>query len=74
MTGAEPERTPGPAAEQPEEKPEPVADWESEGGAVLPPGISLTLRGPDGTGRDELDAALAAARGALPEGYHLERD
>ena len=57
-----------------EATPEPVAEWESEGGAVLPPGLSLTLRGPDGAGPDELDAALVAARYALPEGYRLERD
>jgi len=55
--------------------PEPIlteeADWESEGGPVLPPGIALTLRGPDGS---DLEAALKAARDALPEGYRLERD
>jgi hypothetical protein len=73
MTEADPNQAPGPA-EQPEDKPEPVAEWESEGGAVLAPGIPLTLRGPDGTGPEELDAALKAARAALPEGYHLERD
>ena len=73
MTGADPNHAPGPA-EQPEEKPEPEAEWESEGGAVLPPGLPLTLRGPDGSGPEELDAALAAARAALPDGYHLERD
>ncbi len=54
--------------------PEPVAEWESEGGAVLPPGMPLTLRGPDGAGPDELDAALAVARASLPPGYRLERD
>lgn len=54
--------------------PQPEAEWESEGGAVRPPGLTLTLRGPDGTGRDELDAALQAARDALPEGFRLERD
>ncbi|HET9497344.1 MAG TPA: hypothetical protein VFP83_03380 [Candidatus Limnocylindria bacterium] len=65
-----------PEPEQPEPvaTPEPVAEWESEGGAVLPPGLPLTLRGPDGAGPDELDAALVAARRALPEGYRLERD
>jgi hypothetical protein len=47
------------------------AVWESEGGPVLPPGIPLTLRGPDGS---DLEAALKAARDALPEGYRLERD
>lgn len=47
------------------------AGWESEGGPVLPPGIPLTLRGPDGS---DLEAALKAARDALPEGYRLERD
>jgi hypothetical protein len=73
MTQADPNDQPGPA-EQPGDQPEPVAEWESEGGAVLPPGIRLTLRGPDGTGPEELDAALTAARAALPEGYHLERD
>ncbi len=73
MTDTNPDRTPGPAV-QPEDKPEPVAEWESEGGAVLPPGVALTLRGPDGSGPAELNRALAAARAALPEGYHLERD
>ena len=53
---------------------EPEAEWESEGGAVLPPGMPLTLHGPDGAGPDELDAALQAARDALPRGYRLERD
>ena len=47
------------------------ADWESEGGPVLPPGIPLTLRGTDGS---DLEEALKAARDALPEGYRLERD
>jgi len=47
------------------------ADWESEGGPVLPRGIPVTLRGPDGS---DLEAALKAARDALPEGYRLERD
>lgn len=69
----EPEQ-PEPEQAEPEATPEPVAEWESEGGAVLPPGLSLTLRGPDGAGPDELDAALVAARRALPEGYRLERD
>lgn len=55
-----------PAALPPEQ-----ADWESEGGVVLPPAISLTLRGPNGA---DLEAALQAARDALPEGYRLERD
>ncbi|RPH34447.1 MAG: hypothetical protein EHM90_05920 [Chloroflexi bacterium] len=64
-TSTEPELEPTPESE---------AEWESEGGAVLPPGVSLTLRGPDGSGPDELEAALQAARGALPEGYRLERD
>jgi hypothetical protein len=45
--------------------------WEDEGGPVLPPGIPLTLRGPDGA---DLEAALKTARDALPEGYRLERD
>jgi hypothetical protein len=45
--------------------------WESEGGAVMPEGIALTLRGPDGP---DMDAALEAARRGLPEGYRLERD
>jgi hypothetical protein len=53
---------------------EPEADWESEGGAVLPPGVRITIRGPEGAGPDELDAAVAAARAALPEGFRLERD
>ena len=75
MTEPEHEPTPEPKpGSTPESTPEPVADWESEGGAVLPPGLPLTLRGPDGAGRDELDAALRTARAALPEGYHLERD
>jgi hypothetical protein len=77
MPEAELERTPGAAArleEEPEEPPELVAEWESEGGAVLPPGLPLTLRGPDGAGPDELDAALAVARASLPAGYRLERD
>jgi hypothetical protein len=73
MTDMDPQHTPRPAT-QPEDKPEPVAEWESEGGAVLPPGVALTLRGPDGSGPEELDQALAAARAALPTGYHLERD
>jgi hypothetical protein len=54
--------------------PEPETEWESEGGAVLPPGLSLTLRGPEGTGPEELEAALHALRRALPDGYRLERD
>ncbi len=58
----------------PEPLPMPVAEWESEGGAVLPPGRGLTGRGPEGAGPEELDAALQAARSALPEGYRLERD
>lgn len=70
---AEPERA-EPERAEPEATREPVAEWESEGGAVLPPGLSLTLRGPDGAGPDELDEALVAARHALPEGYRLERD
>ena len=57
--------------EQTEPKPAEEMTWEDEGGPVLPPGIPLTLRGPDG---GDLDAALEAARGALPEGYRLERD
>jgi hypothetical protein len=36
--------------------------------------MTLVLRGPDGAGPDELDAALHAVRRALPEGYRLERD
>lgn len=72
---ADPETTIEPKPEpKVEPTPEPEAEWESEGGAVLPPGISLTLRGPDGSGPDELEAALQAARDALPEGYRLERD
>jgi hypothetical protein len=67
----EPDPTPEP---EPQPTPEPEAEWESEGGAVLPPGMSLTLHGPDGAGPDELDAALQAARDALPRGYRLERD
>jgi hypothetical protein len=59
------------AAAVPEPIPTEEADWESEGGPVLPPGIGLTLRGPDGS---DLEAALKAARDALPEGYRLERD
>lgn len=77
MPEAELEPTPETAAgleDEPEQPPEPVAEWESEGGAVLPPGMPLTLRGPDGAGRDELEAALAVARGSLPPGYRLERD
>ncbi|MGH7417328.1 MAG: DUF5671 domain-containing protein, partial [Candidatus Rokuibacteriota bacterium] len=70
---------PEPAVAQPEAVaavPEPIpaeveAVWESEGGPVLLPGIPLTLRGPDGS---DLEAALKAAREALPEGYRLERD
>ena len=67
---------PMPEPDQPNEpQPEPIppeeANWEGEGGAVLPPGIALTLRGPDGA---DLEAALEAARAALPEGYRLERD
>ena len=56
---------------EPEVTPADEANWESEGGAVLPPGIPLTLRGPDG---GDLEAALRDARAALPEGYRLERD
>lgn len=56
---------------EPEATPPNEADWESEGGAVLAPGIVLTLRGPDGA---DLEEALRAAREALPEGYRLERD
>jgi hypothetical protein len=63
-----PSREPGPEAEP---IPAEEAEWESEGGPVLPPGIPLTLRGPDGS---DLEAALKAARDALPEGYRLERD
>lgn len=75
MAEHEQEPTPEPKPESTlEPTPEPVAEWESEGGAVLPPGLPLTLRGPDGAGPEELDAALRAARNALPEGYHLERD
>lgn len=70
-SGAEPEPITEPI---PEPIPEPEAEWESEGGAVLPPGLALTLRGPDGAGPEELDSALRAARRALPEGYRLERD
>ena len=64
---AEPEA----ATAAPETIPAEEAEWESEGGPVLPPGIPLTLRGPDGS---DLEAALKAARDALPEGYRLERD
>ncbi len=70
-TNADPERRHDSAPAAP---PEPVAEWESEGGAVLPPGVALTLHGPDGAGPNELDAALEAARAALPTGYRLERD
>ncbi len=59
------------AAAVPEPIPTEEADWESEGGPILPTGIPLTLRGPDGS---DLEAALKAARDALPEGYRLERD
>ncbi|MEK6190825.1 MAG: DUF5671 domain-containing protein [Chloroflexota bacterium] len=59
-----------PAAAVPEPIPAEEAHWESEGGPVLPPGIPLTLRGPDGS---DVEAALKAARDALPEGYRLER-
>jgi hypothetical protein len=54
--------------------PDPAASAEAaatEGGPVMPEGVSLTLRGPDGA---DLDAALEAARSSLPEGYRLERD
>jgi hypothetical protein len=69
---AEPEAaTAAPEAAAPEPSPAEEAEWESEGGPVLPPGIPLTLRGPDGS---DLEAALNAARDALPEGYRLERD
>jgi len=60
-----------PAAAVPEPTPAEEADWESEGGPVLPSGTRLTLRGPDGS---DIEAALKAARDALPEGYRLERD
>jgi hypothetical protein len=60
------EAEPVPAEESIEEM-----TWEDEGGPVLPPGIPLTLRGPDGA---DLEAALNAARDALPEGFRLERD
>ena len=71
----EPDATPEPEPEpEPRPTPEPEAEWESEGGAVLPPGVPLTLHGPDGAGPDELAAALQAARDALPRGYRLERD
>jgi hypothetical protein len=60
------EAEPVPAEESIEEM-----TWEDEGGPVLPPGIRLTLRGPDGA---DLEAALKAARDALPEGFRLERD
>lgn len=59
------------AAAVPEPTPTEEVDWETEGGPVLPLGIPLTLRGPDGP---DLEAALKAARDALPEGYRLERD
>jgi hypothetical protein len=52
----------------------PEADWESEGGAVLPPGVTVTIRGPQDASLEELEAAVAAARDALPTGYRLERD
>jgi hypothetical protein len=54
--------------------PEPEAEWESEGGAVLPPGVAVVLRGPEGAAEADLEQALEAARAALPEGYRLERD
>ena len=53
---------------------EPEEDWESEGGAVLPPGWRITLRGPETAGREDLEAVLADLRAALPEGYRLESD
>jgi len=59
---------------RPERLPEPEAEWESEGGAVLPPGVTVVLRGPEGATDTDLEQALEAARAALPEGYRLERD
>jgi len=65
---SDPKRESEPEAEP---VPEEQTTWEDEGGPVLPPGVPLTLRGPDGP---DLEAALKAARDALPEGYRLERD
>jgi hypothetical protein len=70
-SGPEPDSTAEPI---PDPSPEPETEWESEGGAVLPPGLPLTLRGPEGTGPEELEDALHALRRALPNGYRLERD
>jgi hypothetical protein len=58
----------------PDPIPEPEADWESEGGAVLPPGVTVTIRGPESASLEDLEAAVEAARAALPGGYRLERD
>jgi hypothetical protein len=66
-----PETVPDP---RPARLPEPEAEWETEGGAVLPPGVTVVLRGPDGANDADLEQALEAARTALPEGYRLERD
>lgn len=63
-----------PAASEEDAEPIPPekAAWEDEGGPIgLGPGIRLVLRGPDG---EDMDAALAAARAALPEGFRLERE
>ena len=68
---SESEREAGHGHEANEQKPPEEMTWEDEGGPVLPPGIHLTLRGPDG---GDLEAALEAARAVLPEGYRLERD
>ncbi|HEY7737563.1 MAG TPA: hypothetical protein VIC63_00825 [Candidatus Limnocylindria bacterium] len=59
---------------KPARLPEPEAEWESEGGAVLPPGVTVVLRGPEGATDADLEQALEAARTALPEGFRLERD
>jgi hypothetical protein len=66
-----PDQIPDP---KPERLPEPEAEWESEGGAVLPPGVPVVLRGPEGAAEADLERALEVARAALPEGYRLERD
>ena len=57
-----------------EPHPEPESEWESEGGAVLPPGLAVTLRGPETASAEDLEAVLVDLRAALPEGYRLESD